>query len=89
MEIRRDIYLDKLISKRHNGLIKVVTGMRRCGKSYLLFNLFKEYLINENVPKDHIVEIAFDSFENKKYRDPEILFPYLMEGNYNQIHRLS
>jgi predicted AAA+ superfamily ATPase len=79
MEIRRDIYLDKLISKRNNGLIKVVTGMRRCGKSYLLFNLFKEYLINENVPKDHIVEIAFDSFENKKYRDPEILFSYLME----------
>ena len=47
MEIRRDIYLNKLISKKHNGLIKVVTGMRRCGKSYLLFNLFKEHLVNE------------------------------------------
>ena len=79
MEIRRDIYLKKLISKKHNGLIKVVTGMRRCGKSYLLFNLFKEYLVNEGVNENHIIEIAFDSFENRKYRDPEVLFPYLME----------
>jgi predicted AAA+ superfamily ATPase len=79
MEIRRDIYLNKLISKKHNGLIKVVTGMRRCGKSYLLFNLFKAYLVNEGVNENHIIEIAFDSFENRKYRDPEVLFPYLME----------
>lgn len=79
MEIRRDIYLNKLISKKHNGLIKVVTGMRRCGKSYLLFNLFKEYLVNEGVNENHIIEIAFDSFENRKYRDPKVLFPYLME----------
>lgn len=79
MEIRRDIYLNKLISKKHNGLIKVVTGMRRCGKSYLLFILFKEYLVNEGVNENHIIEIAFDSFENRKYRDPEVLFPYLME----------
>lgn len=79
MEIRRDIYLNKLISKKHNGLIKVVTGMRRCGKSYLLFNLFKEYLVNEGVNENHIIEIAFDSFENRKYRDPEVLFPYLVE----------
>ena len=79
MDIRRDIYLNKLISKMHNGLIKVVTGMRRCGKSYLLFNLFKEYLVNEGVNENHIIEIAFDSFENRKYRDPEVLFPYLME----------
>ncbi|SEP84009.1 hypothetical protein SAMN02910289_00644 [Lachnospiraceae bacterium RM5] len=79
MEIRRDIYLNKLISKKHNGLIKVVTGMRRCGKSYLLFNLFKEYLVNEGVNENHIIEIAFDSFENRKYRDPEVLFPDLME----------
>ena len=79
MEICRDVYLNKLISKKHNGLIKVVTGMRRCGKSYLLFNLFKEYLTKEGVAENHIIEIAFDSFENKKYRDPEVLFPYLME----------
>ena len=79
MEIRRDIYLNKLISKKHNGLIKVVTGMRRCGKSYLLFNLFKEHLVEEGIGKDHIIEMAFDSFESKKYRDPEVLYPYLME----------
>ena len=60
-------------------MIKVVTGMRRCGKSYLLFNLFKEHLVEEGIGKGHIIEIAFDSFENKKYRDPEVLFPYLME----------
>lgn len=79
MKIGRDVYLNKLISKRHNGLIKVVTGMRRCGKSYLLFNLFKEYLVNEGVAENHIIEIAFDSFENKRYRNPEVLFPYIME----------
>ena len=79
MEIRRDIYLNKLISKKLNGLIKVVTGIRRCGKSYLLFNLFKEHLIEEGIDEDHIIEIAFDSFENKKYRDPEVLYLHLME----------
>ena len=79
MEIRRDTYLNKLISKRHNGLIKVVTGVRRCGKSYLLFELFREYLRKSQVPDDHIIEMAFDAYENKKYRDPGIFFPYLTE----------
>ena len=79
MEIRRDIYLNKLISKKHNGLIKVITGIRRCGKSYLLFNLFKEHLIAENIAENHIIEIAFDSFENKKYRNPELLYSCLTE----------
>ena len=79
MEIRRDIYLSKLITKRHNGLIKVITGVRRCGKSYLLFNLFREYLKNNQVPDDHIIEMAFDAYENKKYQDPDVFFPYLTE----------
>ena len=79
MEIKRDIYLNKLISKKHNGLIKVVTGIRRCGKSYLLFNLFKNHLLAEGVNEQHIIEIAFDSFENKRFRDPEVLYPYLKE----------
>lgn len=79
MEIKRDRYLDKLISKEHNGLIKVITGMRRCGKSYLLFTLFKKHLLSEGVDEDHIIEIAFDAFENKKYRDPDVLYPYLKE----------
>ena len=77
MVIRRDIYLNKLISKRHNGLIKVVTGVRRCGKSYLLFELFREYLKNDQVSDDHVIEMAFDAYENKKYRDPKVFFPYL------------
>ena len=79
MEIKRDIYLDKLISRKHNGLVKVVTGVRRCGKSYLLFKLFRDHLASERVPDDHIIEIAFDSYEHKRFRDPEILFPCLME----------
>lgn len=77
MEIKRDFYLQKLIVKKHNGLIKVITGMRRCGKSYLLFTLFKQHLLECGVAEDHIIEIPFDSFENKKYRDPEILYPYV------------
>ncbi|MBR4751514.1 MAG: ATP-binding protein [Thermoguttaceae bacterium] len=77
MEIRRDVYLNKLISKRRNGLIKVITGVRRCGKSYLLFNLFRKFLSNQGTPDDHVIEMAFDSFENKKYRDPEAFFPYV------------
>lgn len=79
MEIARDIYLNKLISKENNGLIKVVTGMRRCGKSYLLFNLFRDHLRSEGVPDDHVIEMAFDSFENKKYRDPEAFYQYLVD----------
>lgn len=79
MIIKRDMYLNKLISKKQNGLIKVVTGIRRCGKSYLLFNLFKDYLLAEGTDEQHIMEIAFDSFENKRFRDPNVLYPYLKE----------
>ena len=79
MEIKRDRYLNLLISKKHNGLIKVITGMRRCGKSYLLFTLFKDYLLSEGIEKSHIIEIAFDAYENKQFRDPDVLYPYLKE----------
>ncbi|MCM1266578.1 MAG: ATP-binding protein [Bacteroidales bacterium] len=79
MEIKRDLYLNRLIGKRNNGLIKVVTGIRRCGKSYLLFTIFKDYLLAEGTDKSHIIEIAFDSFENKSFCDPNILYPYLKE----------
>lgn len=79
MEIKRDYYLQKLIAKKHNGLIKVITGMRRCGKSYLLFTLFKNHLLESGVAEDHILEIAFDSFEMKKFRDPERFYPYVKE----------
>ena len=79
MIIRRDTYLDKLISKKQNGLIKVITGIRRCGKSYLLFNLFRNYLSESGVDSAHIIEMTFDSYENKKYRNPEIFYPYIKE----------
>ena len=79
MEIKRNRYLNTLISKKHNGLIKVITGMRRCGKSYLLFTLFKEHLLSDGIDENHIIEIAFDAFENKKYRNPDVLYPYLKE----------
>lgn len=79
MEIKRDRYLNTLISKKHNGLIKVITGMRRCGKSYLLFTLFKDHLLSDGVDETHIIQIAFDAFENKKFRDPDVLYPYLKE----------
>lgn len=79
MEIRRDYYLNKLLIKQNNGLIKVITGIRRCGKSYLLFTIFKNHLLNEGISPNHIIEIAFDSFENKAYRDPNVLYPYVKE----------
>ena len=77
MEFKREIWLNKLIQKKHNGLVKVITGIRRCGKSYLLLNLFKAHLLAESVTQDHIIEMSFDSFEAKKYRDPEVLYPYV------------
>ncbi len=77
MEIRRDTYLNKLISQKHNRLIKVITGIRRCGKSYLLFNLFRDHLASEGIPDDHIIEMAFDLYENIEYRDPKVFFPHV------------
>lgn len=77
MEIKRDLYLDKLIRHKHNGMIKVITGIRRCGKSYLLFELFYNHLISVDVKKDHIIKIAFDDRPNKKYRDPDCLCEYV------------
>lgn len=78
-EIKRDNYLNKLISSKENGMIKVITGIRRCGKSYLLDPLFKNYLINEGVEKDHIIKIELDSIENEQFTDPHVLYDYIME----------
>ena len=64
MEIRRDFYLDKLIKRRNNGLIKVITGIRRCGKSYLLNTIFYQYLIRSGVEENHIIRFAFDSADD-------------------------
>ena len=79
MEIKRNIYLDRLIRREKNGLIKIVTGVRRCGKSYLLFNLFHNYLLDEGVKEDHIIEIALDDRSNKELRDPDNMLNYVKE----------
>ncbi len=77
MEIKRDIYLNALIRHKHNGMIKVVTGIRRCGKSYLLFKLFYNHLLNSGVKEDHIIKIALDDRMNKKFRNPDTLCDYV------------
>jgi uncharacterized protein len=77
MIINRDLYLNKLVSRKNNGMIKVITGIRRSGKSFLLFNIFKNYLITSGIDKEHIIELNFDSFENEKYHDSEMAFNYL------------
>ena len=77
MVIKRDGYLSKLISKINNGLIKVITGVRRCGKTYLLFNLFHDYLLLTGVPESHIIEIALDDRSNKRFRDPDNMLEYV------------
>ena len=77
MEIKRDIYLNRLIRRECNGLIKIVTGVRRCGKSYLLFNLFHNYLSEKGVPENHIIEVALDDRSNKALRDPDNMLQFI------------
>ena len=77
MVIKRDGYLNRLIGKERNGLIKVVTGVRRCGKTYLLFNLFHDHLLSKGVDESHIIEIPLDDRSNKMYRDPDNMLEYV------------
>ena len=77
MEIKRGIYLQKLIKRMHNGMIKVITGIRRVGKSYLLFTLFRNYLKSQGVAADHIIAIELDTLENERYRNPYTLLEYV------------
>ena len=79
MEIKRDLYLNKLIRKKNNGLIKIVTGVRRCGKSYLLFNLFHNHLLEEGVDEEHIIEVALDDRSNKELRNPDNMLKFVKE----------
>ena len=79
MYIKRENYLNRLIAKRDNGFIKIITGVRRCGKSFLLFTLYKEYLLQSGVSPDCIVALALDNALNAKYRDPLVLSQYLEE----------
>ena len=80
MNIERGNYLDKLIAKKHNGLIKIVTGIRRCGKSYLLFTLFRQYLLDSGVAENHILSLALDDFKNRKFLNPEVLYDYILSA---------
>jgi uncharacterized protein len=77
MEIKRNRYLERLINHKHNGLIKVITGIRRCGKSYLLFKLFKKHLTEQGVEQSHIIEIALDDRKYKELRDPDACYKYV------------
>jgi hypothetical protein len=77
MNINRDKYLNALIDRMHNGMVKVVTGIRRSGKSYLIFTIFKKYLLEQGVDEQHIIEIALDKRKNRKYRDPDVILDYM------------
>lgn len=77
MDIKRDKYLSDLVNRMNNGMIKVVTGIRRCGKSYLIFTIFKNYLKEQGVDEAHIVTIELDQRKDKKYRDPDIILEYI------------
>ena len=76
-EIKRDLYLERLINRKENGLIKIVTGIRRCGKSYLLDPIYKNYLLENKVKEDHIIKIDLDERKNNKYLNPDILDEYI------------
>lgn len=78
MKIKRDKYLDDLVVRMGNGAIKVVTGIRRCGKTYLVFNLFVDYLLGSGIDADHIVALALDEKGNERYRGPDELYSYLL-----------
>lgn len=77
MEIKRERYLNDLINRMHNGMIKIVTGIRRSGKSYLLFHIFKNYLLEQDISESHIITIELDQRKNKKYRDPDAILDYI------------
>lgn len=77
MEIKRDVYLEQLRIRKDNGMIKIITGIRRCGKSFLLFVLFKKYLLENGIDSEHIIEIALDGIENEELRDPKKCYQYI------------
>jgi predicted AAA+ superfamily ATPase len=79
VEIKRDAYLEQLKIRKDNGMIKIITGIRRCGKSFLLFVLFKKYLLENGVDSEHIIEIALDGIENEELRDPKKCYQYIRD----------
>lgn len=79
MTIKRDLYLDRLVQSKGDGFVKIVTGIRRCGKSFLLFRLFKAHLLREGVPRENIVEIQLDKKKDAKLRNPDAMYRYLLD----------
>ena len=79
MEINRDFYLKQLIEGLDNGLVKIVTGIRRCGKSYLLDPIFRNYLLSQGIKKDHIIKLDLDERDNYRYHDPDELNKYIKD----------
>lgn len=77
MRIQRDTYLNRVIESRHNNMIKIITGVRRSGKSYLLFNLFSDWLTEKGVDADHIVKIDLENRRNRALRDPDALLEHI------------
>ncbi len=82
--IQRNAYLERIIERKENGSIKIITGIRRCGKSYLLFYLYHDYLIEQGVPEEQIIQIALDDIEFEKYRDPDALNKYIRSKIVNK-----
>ena len=76
-EIKRERYIEQLVARRENGSIKVITGIRRCGKSYILFNLYRDHLLSTGVKGSQIIALALDDEKNRKYRDVDVLYDYL------------
>jgi len=87
MTIKRDIYLDRLIRAKGDGFVKIVTGIRRCGKSFLLFRLFKSHLLKEGVPRENIVEIQLDKKRDAKLRDPDFMYEFLASKTARRRNR--
>ena len=79
MNIERPVYLQRLKDRMHDGMIKIITGLRRSGKSYLLFELFRRHLLDSGIRPDHIIGLELDRRSNEKYRDPDVLLSYLTE----------
>lgn len=79
MEVQRPIYLQKLVNRKHNGMIKIITGMRRCGKSYLLFRLFYNHLLENGIPDTQIIQVDLEDFYNESLRDPLTLLNHIKQ----------
>lgn len=75
--IKRDFYLNQIIDRKHNGLIKIISGIRRCGKSFLLFELFKQHLLDNGVKESHIITTALDGYKQEQYQNPDVYYEYI------------